>query len=191
MDRRCAGNATGSPVGANRSRSRGTGLPPIGRGPQRRLARRGEFAGPCSRERGSRVKVQTPRRPTPRNRPRGEDAARRERTAKALDLRIAGASYRQIARQLDVADATAYADVQDELGRLDGVNHEKAERLRDLEARRLDTLTLSLAPGIKAGDPRAVLAAVRILERRARLFGLDAAQPLTVAGTLTIRWQDA
>jgi hypothetical protein len=40
--------------------------------------------------------------------------------------------------------------------------------------------SLSLAPGIKDGDPRAVLAAIRIMERRAKLFGLDA--PTTIAG---------
>ncbi len=102
------------------------------------------------------------------------------RTAKALDLRIAGANYRQIARELDIANATAYGDVQEELGRLDTRNGQKAERLRDLEARRLDLLTLSLAPGIKLGDPRAISAAVRIMERRARLFGLDA--PTQIAG---------
>jgi hypothetical protein len=126
-----------------------------------------------------RVKTQKRRRSPPRNRPRGEDAARRERTAKALDLRIAGASYRQIARQLDIADATAYADIQEELGRLDALNGQKAERLRDLEARRLDQLTIALQPGIESGDPRAILAAVRIMERRARLFGLDAPQKVT------------
>lgn len=126
------------------------------------------------------MKAKKPRRSPPRNRPRGEDAARRERAAKALDLRIAGASYRQIARQLDISLAAAYDDVQEELGRLDSLNGEKAERLRDIEARRLDTWTLALAPGIKTGDPRSILAAVRIMERRARLFGLDA--PTKIVG---------
>jgi hypothetical protein len=126
------------------------------------------------------VKIQKPRRSPSRNRLIGEDAPRRERTAQALDLRIAGASYRQIARQLDIRLAAAYDDVQQELGRLDRLNGEKAQRLRDLEARRLDTWTLALAPGIKVGDPRAILAAVRIMERRARLFGLDA--PTKIAG---------
>ena len=37
-------------------------------------------------------------------------------------------------------------------------------------------LTISLAPGVKAGDPRAIVAAVR----RAKLFGLDS--PTTIAG---------
>ena len=33
---------------------------------------------------------------------------------------------------------------------------------------------MSPAAGIRAGDPRAVLAMVRVMERRAKLFGLDA-----------------
>jgi hypothetical protein len=101
----------------------------------------------------------------PRNRPPGKDAAKRDRAVKALDLRIAGATYRQIAAQLDVSEYTAYQGVQEELGRLDKVAKEKAERLRDLEARRLDVLTVALAPGIRNGEPRAIVAAVRVMER--------------------------
>ena len=91
-----------------------------------------------------------------------------------------GATYRQIAAQLTVTVQTAYADVQQELGALDATIKGKAERLRDLEARRLDQLTVALAPGIRSGNPAAVGAAVRLMERRARLFGLDA--PTQIAG---------
>ena len=124
-----------------------------------------------------------------RNRPIGEDAKRRDRAAQVLDLRIAGYSYRAIAKQLEISERTAYLDVQGELGRLDALNQEKAERARELEARRLDEYTLKLAPGIDSGDPRAVLAAVRCLERRAKLLGLDAPQQLAGVdgGPLTIR----
>ena len=120
-----------------------------------------------------------PRR-KPRNRPKGEDAAARQRADQALDLRIAGASYRQIAAALGVSQKTAYYDVQGALGTLDAVVAVKAERLRDLEAARLDRLNAALAPGIKAGQPAAVFAAVKIMERRAKLLGLDA--PTTITG---------
>jgi hypothetical protein len=75
-----------------------------------------------------------------------------------------------------VSECTAYHDVQDELGRLDAIGKEKAERPRDLEIRRLDALTVALAPGIQSGDVRAILAAVRVMERRAKLLGLDGPQ---------------
>jgi len=117
-----------------------------------------------------------PGRQTRRNRPSGEDAANRDRAVKALDLRIDGATYRQIGAHLGVSECTAYHDVQDELGRLDAIGKEKAERLRELEIRRLDALTMALAPGIQSGDVRAILAAVRVMERRAKLLGLDGPQ---------------
>jgi DNA-binding CsgD family transcriptional regulator len=115
-------------------------------------------------------------RKTPRNRPPGKDAAKRDRAIKALELRIAGATYRQIGAQLGVSECTAYHDVQEELGRLDTIGKEKAERLRELEARRLDALTIALAPALQSGDVRAILAAVRVMERRAKLLGLDGPQ---------------
>lgn len=127
-----------------------------------------------------------PRKKHPRNRRSGEDAAATERAGKALDLRIAGGSYRQIAAQLGVSEKTAYYDVQSALGTLDAANGEKAERLRDLEARRLDLLQVALTPGVRAGQPGAVIAAVRVMERRARLFGLDAATKVQLSGDMTL-----
>jgi hypothetical protein len=52
-----------------------------------------------------------------RKRPPGEDAKRLARAQQALDLRIAGATYRQIAAQLAVNERTAYYDVQQALAR--------------------------------------------------------------------------
>ena len=79
-------------------------------------------------------------------------------------------------------------DVQDALGTLDQTVKAKAERLRDLEAARLDRLTVALAPGIKAGMPAAIVAAVRVMERRAKLFGLDAPKQMhmTLRGELDL-----
>jgi hypothetical protein len=108
------------------------------------------------------------------------------RANQALDLRIAGATYRQIAAQLGINERTAYDDVQAELGAVDPVVGTKAERLRDLEAARLDRLTVALNPCIKAGQPGAILAAVRIMERRARLFGLDAPTKVEMSGAVSL-----
>jgi DNA-binding CsgD family transcriptional regulator len=141
------------------------------------------------------------RRTAPRGhqqrRPPGEDAKKRDRAARALELRLVGATYRQIAQQLDVSEFAAYYDVQDELGRLDLVTKKRAERLRDLEARRLDRWTQALEPGIRTGDPRAILAAVRLMERRAKLFGLDAPTRTQFTGRsggavpIIVRWISA
>lgn len=103
-----------------------------------------------------------------------EDAEIAARRVKALDLAIAGASYRQIATQTGVSLATAWDDVQAELGALDACRREQAERLRDLSLKRLDKWTLALAPKAQHGDEKAVRVLVQIEDRRAKLLGLDA-----------------
>ena len=114
-----------------------------------------------------------------RKRPKGEDAARTARATEALDLRIAGHGYRQTAALLGVSLHAAWDLVQRALGEVDALNKQKAERLRDLEARRCDRLLRALDSGVNAGDPRAVAAMVRVMERRARLFGLAAPSQIT------------
>lgn len=108
------------------------------------------------------------------NAPIGKKENKRVRGAKALELRIAGGSYRQIARQLGVGERTAYKDVQGELAKLDTVKAQLAERLRDVELERLDKATIALGPGVSGGDPQAINALVRVMDRRAKLLGLDA-----------------
>lgn len=132
----------------------------------------------------------SPVRPSPPRqkqlRPPGEDARKLVRTARALELRSSGLSYRAIAAALGVSEFAAYYDVQDELGRLDPVIKKQAERLRDLEATRLDRLWLALQSGIKAGKPGAIMAAVRVMERRAKLFGLDAPTKVEMSDATTL-----
>jgi hypothetical protein len=129
----------------------------------------------------------TPRKKRRRSpRPPGEDAKKRARANQALELRIAGATYRQIAASLGVSEKAAYYDVQDELGRLYPIIHGQAERLRELEAARLDRLHVALAAGIKAGRESAIVATVRVMERRAKLCGLDAPTKLEVSGAVTL-----
>jgi hypothetical protein len=125
------------------------------------------------------------------------DAA--ERDARALELRAAGLSFRQIGRQLGCGTTTAYKRV----GRgLDRTLREPAGRVRTLELHRLDQLTAAAMAVLGArhvlvqagrpvldpvsGDPypdhgptlAAIAALLRVAERRARLLGLD--QPTRV-----------
>jgi hypothetical protein len=119
------------------------------------------------------------------------DAAQRD--ARALELRAAGASYRQIAEQLGVSVSTAWTCV--ERG-LDRTRREPAGRLRQIEAERLDRLQVEAIQVLRAHhyvvqggevvthngqelvDHGPTLAAIRTLlavaERRAKLEGLDA-----------------
>jgi hypothetical protein len=112
----------------------------------------------------------------------GQSEAAIERRGKALELRIAGVRYRQIGAQLGVNHQTAYRDVQAALGELAALSAKKAEKLRELELERCDKLVLALWPKVKAGDEKAVRAVVAVMDRRAKLLGLDAPTKLEHAG---------
>ena len=103
-----------------------------------------------------------------------EAAVIAERRVRALQYRLAGASYRKIAKELQVSVETAWSDVQAELRALREIAVHDAEELRELEMQRLDEWTLNLTPKARDGDPRAIGTLVRIQERRAKLTGLDA-----------------
>ena len=93
----------------------------------------------------------------------------------ALKLRSAGNTYQRIADQMGCSKQTAYARVQ---RALNAIPAEAAEEYRKLEGERLDALLeVTLA---KALDPSgkgflfAVDRAIALMDRRAKLFGLDA-----------------
>jgi DNA-binding CsgD family transcriptional regulator len=104
---------------------------------------------------------------------RGQVEAKSERAVKALDLRIKGYTYRQIAKALGCGEKTAYYDVQNALGTLDGVKKEVAEQLREIEVARLDALLKALDKKIRTGSVPAIFAAVKVADRRSKLLGLD------------------
>jgi Homeodomain-like domain-containing protein len=113
----------------------------------------------------------------------GQAEAAAERRQKALDLRMAGARYRQIGAQLGVSYQTAYRDVQAALGELAPLQASKAEKLRELEVERCDKLTLALWPKARNGDEKAVRTIVAVMDRRAKLLGLDAPTKLEHGGS--------
>lgn len=125
------------------------------------------------RARGNATTAQRP----PRRGRRGQVEAIAERRTLALELRKAGGSYREIARQLAVDVHTAHGDVAAELAALRETTVGRAEELRDLELQRFDEITAGLWPLVQEGSPPAVTAAVRVSERRSRLLGLDEPPP--------------
>lgn len=96
------------------------------------------------------------------------------RRTKALDLRIAGRSYRAIAEELEIGLTQAYDDVQNALAEARSVEREKVEELRALELARLDVALEGLFPAVRKGNPLAVDRLLKISERRAKLCDLDA-----------------
>ena len=97
--------------------------------------------------------------------------AARDRWLAALELRKKGHTFARIAEEIGYADAaTAYNAV---MKALQETFREPAEELRGLEATRLDDLQEKLSGNIGPGNVAVVDRVLRIMERRARLLGLD------------------
>lgn len=95
-----------------------------------------------------------------------------EQRRKALELRKAGAGYEDISRKLGLAGpGSAYKIVQTALK---NTYREPADDVRKLELERLDRLTLALWTRSKNGDEIAIDRVLKIMDRRAKLLGLDA-----------------
>lgn len=98
--------------------------------------------------------------------------AAHQRQLRALELRLAGVTYQQIADELAYAGRQgAYKAVESALKL---TLQEPAEALRRLSSERLDRATLAIWRAVSAGDLRAIETMLRIEARRARLLGLDA-----------------
>lgn len=90
----------------------------------------------------------------------------------ALRLRKAGVSYLDIAQQLGYRGASgAHAAVKSALKR---TLQEPADELRNLELERLDAMLMGIWQQCQNGNQGAIDRALRIMERRAKLLGLDA-----------------
>jgi len=118
------------------------------------------------------------------NQPTGTYENMADRQVRALQLRIAGLSYRAIAREMDISVATAHGDVMDALAELAEQQQANAEQLRALELERLDTLALAASRILRVATNTMQLAAIdrliRISESRRKLLGLDLQSPLIV-----------
>lgn len=118
-----------------------------------------------------------------------------ERRAFVLRMRKAGATYAEIAEaalrqygpeQLPNGwdERYAYKDVKRELDKLRNEIGDSAETVLTLELQRLDDLLKGLWPLAARKDPdlKAVDRILRLMERRARLLGLDAPSKQEITG---------
>jgi hypothetical protein len=104
-----------------------------------------------------------------------------EREAHALALRRAGVDYPTIARKVGFANAGgAWKAVHRGLQRT--LRTAGSEEVRTLEVERLDQLQMGLWPDAIRGDVRAIDCVLRVMERRARLLGLDSPVRAEIAG---------
>lgn len=94
-----------------------------------------------------------------------------KKRADALALRKTGMTYREIAEQVGYKNRhICCRNVRAELRR---IPKEEAAELRQLEMERLDALTEAVWKIAMDGDLKAVETALKLMERRSRMLGLD------------------
>jgi transcriptional regulator len=95
-----------------------------------------------------------------------------EKEAKVLELRRGGLTFDMIANRLGYAGASgAYKAYQNACNR---IVYSEVVETRKMEMDRLDVAQAAIWNQVVAGDLPAVVALIKIMERRARLLGLDA-----------------
>lgn len=101
-----------------------------------------------------------------------------EKTRRAMALKLAGASYSQIAQQLGYHDASgARKAVQ---RGMKTAMHETAGELKKIHYGRLEHMLMLLWPEVNQRDLSSISAALAVMDRMERLYGLNEAQKLDV-----------
>lgn len=103
-------------------------------------------------------------------------AAATERKRQALELRMDGTTFEQIGKELGVSKQAAHALVVKALDEARQKSAISAEQLREMELTRLDSLwrtAYTLAKSQNQNNLAAIDRCLRIMERRAKLTGLD------------------
>lgn len=104
-----------------------------------------------------------------------------ERRAKAVQLRRMGWSYTRIAAQLGMTRSSVHKAVTKALTETQKALDLEADILRTQELERLDELQSYIWIEASKGNLKAVDRVLKVIERRARLLGLDA--PAKIATT--------
>ena len=102
----------------------------------------------------------------------------KEKQKRAMALKLAGASYAQIADNLGYADSSgAYKAVS--RGMKNSLQ-ESAGDLRKIHYGRLEHMLMLVWPAVNQGDSRAVNSALQVMDRMERLYGLNAAEKVDI-----------
>lgn len=101
-----------------------------------------------------------------------------EKTRRAMALKLAGASYAQIAQQLGYHDASgARKAVQ---RGMKNALHETAGELKKIHYGRLEHMLMLLWPEVNQRDLSSMSAALAVMDRMERLYALNDAQKLDI-----------
>jgi hypothetical protein len=103
------------------------------------------------------------------------------RRKEAIDLRMQGCTYLQIGSELGVTKERARQLVKESLDSLNEATAEQTVTLRAEEDARLLALMTRVWPQVEEGNLKAIATAVKIIERRCKLWGLDAPTKVAVS----------
>jgi hypothetical protein len=95
------------------------------------------------------------------------------RRAEMLKMRLEHHSYAEIADKYGIGVKTAWDGVQKELDAVAELSDGRAKKLRAMDLARLDRYARALEPRVQLGDHLAIAVCLKIMERRAKLLGLD------------------
>jgi transposase-like protein len=106
-----------------------------------------------------------------------------EKRAKALEAKKAGYTFREIADNLGCSVSNAYKLVRKALDEINAKTEIDAQEMRDVEVARLDALQVTLwRRAVVNGELGAIDRLLSVMNRRARLLGLDLPQKHEVTG---------
>lgn len=109
-------------------------------------------------------------------------ALKLQRQQAALELRRSGRGYVDIANALGVSKSQAHRYVRDALAEARAQISAEADELRAEEISRLDGMLAGLWNDARKGSVSAIDRVLKIMERRAKLLGLDAPVRLAHGG---------
>jgi hypothetical protein len=108
----------------------------------------------------------------------------KKRATQAMELRLAGATYDEIAEALGWKDkSSAYRAVARGIDRM---MEEPTERVRKMQNRRYERLLRAVWPSAVKGDYQAVQRAESLLDKLSRLNGFDLSEKVRVSGKLDV-----
>lgn len=105
-----------------------------------------------------------------------------DRDAEIFRLRLSGLSTDMIARQLGESASLINAVIRTEIKRINSECTEAAQEVQSMELIRLDQMMQVHMTHALAGDIEASMMVLRIMERRAKYLGIDAAGKLEIKG---------
>lgn len=105
-----------------------------------------------------------------------------EKKLEIMRLRRDGYTFREIGQELNCTPQYCHRVITECLEKLATKYVNAAAQLRELEAERLDRAHRAAWPKAIKGDLRAIDRVLKIMERRAKLYGLDAPQKRELTG---------